>query len=125
MLGGEMWIRRLQIERFRGIESAQVEFGERQTMFIGPNGAGKSTILEALALLFGRDKLVRTLTEHDFYASNAPKSHPCGELVAKLDVETMSRLDWRARWFAIFPSNFDLNAGSQVWTYLFTDDAII
>lgn len=47
-----------------------MEFDELQTMLIGPNGAGKSTILEALALLFGRDKLVRTLTEHDFYGNN-------------------------------------------------------
>jgi putative ATP-dependent endonuclease of OLD family len=65
-----MRIKRLQIERFRGIENVAVEFDERQTILIGPNGAGKSTILEALALLFGRDKLVRTLTEHDFYGSN-------------------------------------------------------
>ena len=65
-----MRIKRLQIERFRGIASATIEFDDRQTMLIGPNGAGKSTILEALALLFGRDKLVRTLTEHDFYGSN-------------------------------------------------------
>jgi hypothetical protein len=36
-----MWIKRLQIEHFRG-RPAQVEFGERQTMLIGPNGAGKS-----------------------------------------------------------------------------------
>jgi putative ATP-dependent endonuclease of OLD family len=65
-----MRIQRLQIEQFRGFEKATVEFDERETMLIGPNGAGKSTIIEALALLFGRDKLVRTLTEHDFYASN-------------------------------------------------------
>jgi predicted ATP-dependent endonuclease of OLD family len=65
-----MRIKRLLIENFRGIKSATVEFDDRQTMLIGPNGAGKSTILEALALLFGRDKLVRTLTEHDFYGSN-------------------------------------------------------
>lgn len=65
-----MRIKCLQIERFRGIEKATVEFDERQTMLIGPNGAGKSTVLEALALLFGRDKLVRALTEHDFYGSN-------------------------------------------------------
>ena len=65
-----MWIKRLYIENFRGIKSAQVEFSERQTILVGPNGAGKSTVLEALALLFGRDKLVRTLTEHDFQGSN-------------------------------------------------------
>src|SRR5260370_37159837 len=65
-----MWIHRLQIESFRGIKSAQVEFGERQSILIGSNGAGKSTVLEALALLFGRDKLVRGLTEHDFHGSD-------------------------------------------------------
>jgi hypothetical protein len=37
---------------------------------LAPNGAGKSTVLEAFALLFGRDRLVRTLTEHDFCGSN-------------------------------------------------------
>jgi putative ATP-dependent endonuclease of OLD family len=65
-----MWIRQLDIENFRGIKSAQVNFGERQTVLVGPNGAGKSTVLEAFALLFGRDRLVRTLTEHDFFGSN-------------------------------------------------------
>ena len=55
-----MWIRQLDIENFRGIESAQVNFGERQTVLVGPNGAGKSTVLEAFALLFGGDRLVRT-----------------------------------------------------------------
>jgi putative ATP-dependent endonuclease of OLD family len=65
-----MWIRRLRIENFRGIKSAEVDLGERQTVLVGSTGAGKSTILEALALLFGRDRLVRTLTEHDFYGSN-------------------------------------------------------
>src|SRR6202030_1554112 len=65
-----MWIRQLEIENFRGIKSARVDFSERQTVLIGPNGAGKSTVLEAFALLFGRDRLVRTLTEHDFFGSN-------------------------------------------------------
>ncbi|MGH9446645.1 MAG: ATP-dependent nuclease [Terriglobia bacterium] len=65
-----MWIRELLIENFRGIKSALVEFSERQTVLVGSNGAGKSTILESFALIFGRDRLVRTLTEHDFYGSN-------------------------------------------------------
>ena len=65
-----MWVRQLDIEKFRGIEKAKVNFSERQTVLVGPNGAGKSTVLEAFALLFGRDRLVRTLTEHYFYGSN-------------------------------------------------------
>ena len=55
-----MWIRQLRIENFRGMKSAVVEFSERQTVLVGSNGAGKSTILESLALIFGRDRLVRT-----------------------------------------------------------------
>jgi putative ATP-dependent endonuclease of OLD family len=65
-----MWIRQLHIENFRGIRKATVEFSERQTVLVGANGAGKSTIIEAIALLFGRDRLVRSLTEHDFFGSN-------------------------------------------------------
>jgi predicted ATPase len=53
-----MWIRQLQIENFRGIRKATAEFSEQQTVLVGANGAGKSTIIEALALIFGRDRLV-------------------------------------------------------------------
>ena len=65
-----MWIRQLFIENFRGIRQTTVELSERQTVLVGANGAGKSTIVEAMALLFGRDRLVRSLTEHDFFGSN-------------------------------------------------------
>lgn len=65
-----MWVRQLRIENFRGVKSALVDFSERQTILVGPNGAGKSTVLETFALLFGRDRLVRTLTEHDFHGSD-------------------------------------------------------
>ena len=34
-----------------------------------PDGSGKSTIIDALSLVFGRTRLVRELTEHDFYGS--------------------------------------------------------
>lgn len=64
-----MWVCQLAIQNFRGIKDATVTFSPRQTILVGANGAGKSTILESLALLFGRDRLVRTLTEHDFYGS--------------------------------------------------------
>lgn len=48
---------------------------------IGPGNCGKTTIVEALALLFGRDRLVRNLTEHDFYGEN-PKPRGVGDFVA-------------------------------------------
>lgn len=63
-----MHIVRLKISGFRGVRSADISFGQHVTL-IGPNNSGKTTIIEALALLFGRDRLVRRLTEHDFHGS--------------------------------------------------------
>ena len=59
----------LTIENFRGIRFGTIQFRDH-TVLIGPNNSGKTTILEALALVLGRDRLVRTLTEHDFFGSN-------------------------------------------------------
>ncbi len=64
-----MQIADLRIENFRGIRAGHIRFGPH-TVFIGPNNCGKTTVIEALALLFGRDRMVRTLTEHDFFGSD-------------------------------------------------------
>ena len=58
----------LSIRGFRGIQQADMRFGQHDVL-VGPNGAGKSTIIDALSLVFGRTRLVRDLTEHDFYRS--------------------------------------------------------
>ena len=58
----------LSIRGFRGIQQADLRFGQHDVL-VGPNGAGKSTIVDALSLVFGRTRLVRELTEHDFYGS--------------------------------------------------------
>ena len=55
--GGTMQIADLLIKNFRGIESAYIRFG-RHTVFTGPNNCGKTTVIEALPLLFGRDRMV-------------------------------------------------------------------
>jgi hypothetical protein len=62
-------VAKLEIENFRGIREGVVRFAPH-TVLIGSNNCGKTTIIEALALLFGRDRMVRQLTEHDFYGSN-------------------------------------------------------
>jgi putative ATP-dependent endonuclease of OLD family len=59
---------RLKIAGFRGIQSADIHLGQHSVL-VGPNNSGKTTVIEALALLFGRDRLVRRLTEHDFHGS--------------------------------------------------------
>lgn len=94
-----MWVRQLRIENFRGIKSAEVDFSERQTVLIGPNGAGKSTVLEAFALLFGRDRLVRTLTEHDFYGSD-PQAGDRIRLVATLTGFASNASTDYSQWFS-------------------------
>lgn len=58
----------LSIRGFRGVQQADVRFGQHDVL-VGPNGAGKSTIIDALSLVFGRTRLVRELTEHDFHGS--------------------------------------------------------
>lgn len=58
----------LKIENFRGIRSGFVCFGKHPVL-VGDNDTGKTTLIEALALVLGRDRLVRELTEHDFYGS--------------------------------------------------------
>jgi putative ATP-dependent endonuclease of the OLD family len=64
-----MKIGAVTIESFRGIKSGKVVFRDH-TVLVGPNNSGKTSIIEALALVLGRDRLVRDLTEHDFYGSN-------------------------------------------------------
>jgi putative ATP-dependent endonuclease of the OLD family len=64
-----MRIARLRIFGFRGIKEADIRLGETSVL-IGPNNAGKTTIIEALALILGREGMIRTLTEHDFFGSD-------------------------------------------------------
>lgn len=64
-----MEIASLKIENFRGVQHGIVRFSPH-TVLVGANNCGKTTVIEALALLFGRDRMIRSLTEHDFYGSN-------------------------------------------------------
>jgi putative ATP-dependent endonuclease of the OLD family len=60
---------RLKIDGFRGANHADIALAQH-TVLVGPNNSGKTTIIEALALLLGRDRLVPRLTEHDFFGSD-------------------------------------------------------
>ena len=72
----------LSIRGFRGIQKADLRFGQHDVL-VGPNGACKSTIIDALSLIFGRTRLVRDITEHDFYGSR-PKAASRIRIVATL-----------------------------------------
>src|ERR1700691_2064172 len=61
-----MYIANIKIQNFRGVRQALIGF-TTNSVLIGPNNCGKTTVIEALALLFGRDRMVRSLTEHDFF----------------------------------------------------------
>lgn len=65
----------LPINGVRGIQHANIGFGDHDVL-VGPNGAGKSTIIDALSLVFGRTRLVRDLTEHDFHGSLSRSDQP-------------------------------------------------
>lgn len=64
-----MEIASLKIENFRGVRNGMIRFSPH-TVLVGANNCGKTTVIEALALLFGRDRMIRQLTEHDFHGSN-------------------------------------------------------
>src|SRR3546814_9481224 len=68
------------------------------TTLIGPNNAGKTTITEALALVLGRDRLVRPLTEHDFHGST-PEALDRIKIVATLTGYVPNRSDQHPDWF--------------------------
>ena len=63
-----MRIATLNIQNFRGIRTGLLRFGQHPIL-IGDNNTGKTTVIEALTLILGRDRLIRDLTEHDFYGS--------------------------------------------------------
>lgn len=59
----------LDIQNFRGIREGSVRFKDHPVL-IGSNNTGKTTVIEALTLLLGRERMIRELTEHDFYGSD-------------------------------------------------------
>jgi putative ATP-dependent endonuclease of OLD family len=63
-----MRVRRLLIEKLRGVSSGSVVFAGH-TLLVGGNNVGKSTVCEALDLVLGPERLYlrRVVDEHDFH----------------------------------------------------------
>ena len=49
-------IRRLQIEKLKGLKKLDILFEKNLTAIMGVNGVGKSTVLHALACMFSPDE---------------------------------------------------------------------
>ena len=64
-----MKLTKLEINNFRGIKNAEIYFNDH-TVIVGPNNSGKSTIVDAIALLLGREKLARDIGDYDFFGGN-------------------------------------------------------
>src|ERR1035437_2710544 len=86
-----MQVRRLRIERFRGIDQLVIDPTSRNVL-VGPNNAGKSTILEALDLLLypGLGRPRPTPTELDFYDRNVADGFIIEGVLGDLSEETLA-----------------------------------
>ena len=59
----------LSIWGFRGIQQLNLRLGDHDVA-VGPNGVGKSTIFDVKSLVFGRARLVKDISEYDFFGSH-------------------------------------------------------
>jgi len=64
-----MRISQIELRNFRGIKSGKIIL-PKHAVLLGANNAGKSTIAEALALLFSRERMVRPVSDWDFYGGS-------------------------------------------------------
>jgi putative ATP-dependent endonuclease of OLD family len=70
-----MYISRIRIENYRCFHDTTVELKPHLNVIIGENNAGKSTLLQALALIFGKEARPR-IDLHDFYQGIKPANSP-------------------------------------------------
>jgi hypothetical protein len=61
-----MRICEIELRNFRGVLQGRIVL-PKHTVLLGANNAGKSTIVEALALLFARERMVRPVSDWDFF----------------------------------------------------------
>ena len=66
-----MRISQIEFQNFRGIRKGRVVL-PKHAVLLGANNAGKTTVVEALALLFGRERMVSPITDWDFF-EGSPK----------------------------------------------------
>lgn len=104
-----MRICKIELSNFRGIKAGSVVFPPHAVL-LGANNTGKSTIAEALALLAGRERMTRPLSDWDFFGG-APEPESRFYIIATItDLGDGSSTDPTD-----FPSWFAGDSARPVW----------
>lgn len=77
-----MRISQVELRNFRGIRHGCVTL-PAHVVLLGANNSGKTTIVESLALLFGRERMIRPVSDWDFYGG-APKPESRFHIIATI-----------------------------------------
>jgi putative ATP-dependent endonuclease of the OLD family len=100
---------KIELNNFRGIKTGSVVL-PTHSVLLGANNTGKSTIAEALALLAGRERMTRPLSDWDFFGG-APQPESRFYIIATItDFGDGSSTDPRD-----FPSWFAGDSARPVW----------
>src|SRR5690348_9296873 len=101
-----MYVCQLDIENFRGIQKATIQLTPH-VVLLGANNVGKTAVIDAVALLLGRRRLIRELWEHDFVGSSP---RPDSRIKLTATITGFDPDDVRAH-----PSWFGEDGASHVW----------
>lgn len=77
-----MRICQIELKGFRGIRQGQITL-PGHAVLLGANNSGKTTVVESLALLFGRERMVRPISDWDFYGG-APEPETRFHIIATI-----------------------------------------
>lgn len=77
-----MRVSQIELRNFRGIQHGRITL-PAHAVLLGANNSGKTTIVESLALLFGRDRMVRPVSDWDFHGG-APKPDSRFHIIATI-----------------------------------------
>ncbi len=75
-----MRICQVDVEGFRGIRTGRIALPPHAVL-LGANNSGKTTIVESLAILFSRERMVRPISDWDFYGG-VPKPETRFHIIA-------------------------------------------
>lgn len=91
-----MYLSRLEIENFRGVRSAKLDFGET-TLLIGENDSGKTTLLEAICIILSPlpESNAIIFKSQDFFMLNSPEGYiPVGPLSIRITFRERKPDEW-------------------------------